>query len=102
MAYLYEDFFELFKAIYPDVLTLSRGEELIEIKLTFNNPISSIEELSVSAEIGSYPFQLINIINLQFSKDSLKFSLYITKSGFLSIYLSLNSRSYKLVTYVIY
>ena len=90
------------KTIYPDVLTLRKGEELVEIRLTFNEPIDSINELGVNAEYIKYKPEEINIINLRFSKDTLKFFLYINKSGFITIDLILNSKGYKLVTYVAY
>ena len=105
MAYLYDDFFKLFKTIYPDVLILRNGNELVKITLTFENPIS-IDNLEVTAKFyyhwgEEYIEEYINIINLKIANGALEFSPYITKSGFLTIYLSLNSSFYYLVTYLV-
>ena len=103
MAYLYDTFFIFFKTIYPDVLSLRKGEELIEIILTFKEPMDSIKELGISAEFNlAQPREKINVINLLFSKDTLKFSLYINKSGYITINLRLNFGEYYLVTYAVY
>ena len=105
LAYLLDDFHEMFKAIYPDVLILKSGKELVTIKLTFDKPIGQIDTLKVFAQFVSYSnrqnYEYLNIINQNISNGILEFSLYLTETGFLTLSLSLNNKSYRLVWYMI-
>ena len=95
-AYLYEDFFQICKSIYPDVLILKSGKELITIKLTFVEPLGQIDNLKVFAEFHN---EYLDIINLNILNGVLEFSLYLTKSGILFLSLLLDKVNYWITWY---
>ena len=104
MALLHNDFFKVFKTISPDVQTLRNGHE-VKIKLTFDKPIGSVDNVEVVAFLNSlskeYLPEYIIIDDLKISNGTCEFTSYIG-NGYLDITLVINSTSYGIVTYEVY